>query len=67
MPTGTRRVMNAAWLLAAGKKRRKDPAPKGRFAMSNVADPFGTASWNALTPHRDSLPTLRVDLPSREV
>jgi hypothetical protein len=65
-------VMGAAWLLAAGKKRRKDPAPKGCFAMSNVADPFRYGRMEipdgkALTPHRDSLPTLRVDLPSREV
>ena len=50
-------VMGAAWLLAAGKKRRKDPAPKGRFAMSNVADPFGAARGKfrmdrAYTPSR---------------
>jgi hypothetical protein len=60
-------VMNAAWLPSGGKKRGIDSAPKGRFAMSNVADPFGTGRWNALTSHRDSLPTVRVDLPSREV
>jgi hypothetical protein len=23
---------------------------------------FGMAGWNALTPHRESLPTLRIDL-----
>jgi hypothetical protein len=58
--------MGAAWLLAVGKKRRKDPAPCPTLRILSVW-PDGNSGWNALTPHRDSLPTLRVDLPSREV
>ena len=50
-PTRTRRRDGYAWLLAARKKRRKDPVPKGRFAMSNFADPFGTARWKFRMEH----------------
>ena len=54
-----------------GRNEGKTPRQKGDSQCPTLRIlsvwPDGNSGWNALTPHRDSLPTLGVDLPSREV
>jgi hypothetical protein len=54
-----------------GRNEGKTPRQKGDSQCPALrilsVRPDGNSGWNALTAHRDSLPTLRVDLPSREV
>jgi hypothetical protein len=64
-------VMGPPGFWPLGRNEGKTPRQKGDSQCPTLrilsVRPDGNSAWNALTPHRDSLPTLRVDLPSREV